>query len=337
MTNRRSVLQSGLAALASLPAAGFAQSTQGPGGASLPVDPVPPEVAEPETTSAAPPVDLPRYIKLIGSLVQEAVYTAFEGVLWGLLPGQTPVPLCGFHTLARHQWTPREDGSYLQQRFELGYFSALDAQVPAATLNNPISPQGAGEEVEPFHYRRGGGQRLFTPSGRSMLQGDGTSGPERPLELDWRNLAGNTWLTEQHTSEYTAPFAPELWPRESAGNRYFFGSETTYSARTAQLDNPAIRSAEQQLYWSSVASWEPWLLMGDTPGFVLWRGVGAKLGSPLDAPEALRNYALGKEPRYFAPGVPWVGQKSAAEEYQQERKPVPVAPQAPVVDSPQPT
>ncbi|MEM7704965.1 MAG: DUF1838 family protein [Pseudomonadota bacterium] len=265
---------------------------------------------------ATPGGILNNYIKLLGSLRESNVYVAFSGTLWGMAPDRVPEALCGFGGLARHQWNPKGQ-SYRRKSFDVGYFSDLESGEPIDTMVNPFT----GETVEPFHYKYGGGEQLFTEAGLSAISGEGDTQEAKPYDLDWQSLGNQIWLTEGGGGEFPSPLPRETWPRESSGDAFRFASETTYSSTVDQLANPELTQADYTLFWSSVLSWEPWLLMDGKPGFVMWRGVGAKLRSYQDAPRPLLSYIEKEQSNYFDKADPWEGVVRNFDRFKAMRKP----------------
>lgn len=248
------------------------------------------------------------YIKLVGSQSNERVYVSFGGVLWGVRPEQTPEPICGFQGLARTDWQPNPDGSYTKTSFDIGYFSDLHTNEPLTTLVNPLT----NETVRPFRFKYGGAlEELSFQDFRD----------KKSTNQKWTIQGNQVWMTERLTGEFPAPLSPRDWPRESAGETFRVGSETSYVSTTSQLVNPKIKSADYTMFWSSLISWEPWLLMDGDPGFNMWRGVGRKLTSIDEVPQQMIKFIEKEQPNYFEDGAPWVGRASTYADYKLQRSP----------------
>ncbi len=259
----------------------------------------------PPLVFSSPSERLKTKIKLIGSLAQSVIYLSFGGTLWGVAPNAVPKPICGFEGLARSDWRPVDGGRFSQTSFDIGYFCDLETREPIESVVNPLS----GESVAPFHYRYGGGETIYGEQADHVTQGA------------WSRLGNQTWFNERSSGEFPSPFPPADWPRESAGETLYFGSETTYTASNEQLTDEHVKQADHSFFWSSFLSWEPWLLMDGVPGFVQWRGVGAKLRSVDEVPAMMCDYIEKNWPTYFDEGSPWEGRASTYESYRQQRKP----------------
>lgn len=264
----------------------------------------------------SPTGGLNAYVKLLGTLEQSNVYIAFSGTLWGILPERVPTAICGFSGLARHQWTPRKEGHH-RKSFDVGYFSDLATGEPADEIVNPLT----GETVHPFHYKYGGGEQLYTKQGLMAVSGEGEASTLKPYELNWESAGEQVWLTEGGGGEFPSPLPKEEWPRESSGDAYRVVGETTLVSTIDQLASRRVAQADYTLFWTSILSWEPWLLMDGRPGFAMWRGVGAKLTQPDDAPETLLDYVLEEQPNYFGKDDPWEGVLSNYDRFKEMRTP----------------
>lgn len=263
-----------------------------------------------------PAGELDAYVKLLGTLEKEHVYIAFSGTLWGIVPEKVPTAICGFAGLARHQWTLQKDG-HQRKSFDVGFFSDLESGEPLDELVNPLT----GETVRPFHYKYGGGRQLYTKQGSLTISEEGEPGTLKPYDLKWETAGDQIWLTEGGGGEFPSPLPPDEWPRESSGDAYRFVGETTLATSIEQLSNPRVRQADYTLFWTSILSWEPWLLMNGAPGFSMWRGVGTKLDRYQDAPGTLLDYVRKEQPNYFGKNDPWDGVLSNYDRFKKMRTP----------------
>ncbi|MEM7501622.1 MAG: DUF1838 family protein [Pseudomonadota bacterium] len=255
------------------------------------------------------------YVKLLGTLADDDVYVAFSGTLWGIEPERVPTAICGFSGLARHRWAGVEDG-HERKAFDVGYFSDLETGEPIDELTNPLT----GEQVAPFHYKYGGGIERYTKDGKLSVSAEGVASNLTPYDFDWKRAGQQIWLTDSGSGEFPPPLSKAEWPRESSGDAFRFMGETTMATTVEQLANANVAQADYTLFWSSVLSWEPWLLMDGRPGFAMWRGVGAKLRRYEDAPATLLAFVRGAQPNYFDDADPWPGRVSNYDRYKRQRE-----------------
>ncbi len=256
------------------------------------------------------------YVKLLGTLAEDDVYVAFSGTLWGIEPERVPTAICGFSGLARHRWTHVDDG-HQRKAFDVGYFSDLKTGKPVDELTNPLT----GERVSPFHYKYGGGIERFTREGKLSVSDEGVTSNLTSYDFDWKRAGQQIWLTDGGGGEFPSPLSKEEWPRESSGDAFRFMGETTMATTIEQLASEELAQADYTLFWSSILSWEPWLLMDGRPGFVMWRGVGTKLRRYDDAPDTLLEFVSDTQPNYFGDADPWEGRVSNYDRYKRMREP----------------
>lgn len=247
---------------------------------------------------------LKRYVKLIGSLANEDVYIALDGTLWGVLPGHLPLPICGFHGLARANWEPQSDGAFSQRSFDIGFFADPETGTPLESLVNPFTM----ETVKPFHYKYGGEETIHTAE----------TAP-KPTDSSWTMTADKLWFSERRSGAFPAPFPPTEWPRETAGETYYYGSETSYVVSAKDIIDDNVMSADYSLFWTAFLSWEPWLLMAGAPGYVMWRGVASKVAIRDQISDGVLAYIAEHEPNYFGTGRPWKGRASTYESYKKRQ------------------
>lgn len=254
------------------------------------------------------------YIKLLGTLDTSDVYIWFSGVLWGVIPDRLPVPMCGFHGLARHRWQAFDDGSFVQKEYDVGFFSDLETGLPIDTLQNPIT----GETNQVYHNKYGGWEQKHSLEEFTKTGDDGKSKSDK---LSWKTAGNQVTLTRTAAGSAPTRLSPEEWPRETSGPTNFYGGDTSYSTRLDHLLDTNVRQADYTLGWLSVAPWEPWLLMDSAKGTCQWNATGMKLRSYKEAPKYVLDFVEKDQPNYFEAGDPWEGILNAVESFKKDRKP----------------
>ena len=299
---RRHLLGTGVLGGAASLAAGFSQP---PAAKTLPAfDP------------ASSQDHLRSYVRMVGSTKRETVFAHFSGILWGLMPKRMPTQLCGFSGLARIDWTPMEDGSFLRQTFDVGMFTDLNSGARLDELHNPFT----GQTNQPHHFMYGGGQERLSVTGiRAPSEPEPASAP--PLHFDWEVKSPNVLLNEVRNGSFPHPIPRSEWPLASTGSEYHYGAEYTYVSPVEQLANPSLASVDYTLFWSSVTSWEAWMLMGNLPGFNLWRATGNKVRDLEDVPPALMKHVYSTQPNFLDDGMPWEGVRTSAKSFMFSRTP----------------
>lgn len=250
------------------------------------------------------------YLRLLGSLQSATVYTWFSGQLWGIVPGTPAKPLVTFEGCAKSIWQ-KEGDTLSKQSFDIGYFGDLETGDIISEYENPFT----NKVVHPYHYQYGGGSKTIYANGTS------TSGKTtKNIEPTWTKAGGQIWLEEISSASFDNPFNPTEWGLSSAGEKIHFGSASTYVASEKDLFDSQKKSCPYTLFWTAINSWEPWLLMGDSPGYVMWRATGVKIMDVAEIPDSIKNYAKKIQPNYFEKGAPWEGRKSTWLSYMEDRK-----------------
>lgn len=250
------------------------------------------------------------HIRLMGSLKPTTIYNWFSGHLWGIIPGEAPKPLTTLQGLAKSNWK-KEDKNYTKESFDLGFFGDIETGKVLDTWKNPYT----NKIINPFHFMYGGGSKTtYTPEG--ILSGETI----KPYKENWVQSGEQIWLDESGSASFKNPLQPEEWPISSAGEQMHFGSSTTYVTDAKQLFNPKKDSCEQTFFWTAINSWEPWLHMGQKPGFVMWRATGKKIVDISEIPASMLDYVSKVQPNYFEEERPWKGRRSTYASYKKERK-----------------
>lgn len=285
-----------------------------------------PLLAHVSAASAATPLDLstPKqnlnaYVKLIGSLAAEMLYTHYQGVLYAIIANEIPQPLMRFEALGKVRWTPQLDGSYLRKSHDLGFFGDLGSRQPIDSYKNPYT----GKTVQPFHYKNGRGETLYTVNGpRLPWKGAASADDAVPFKPDWAMSGDELWVDDEVSGERDSWLNPADWPKASSGNRIYIRSTVTSKGYISELQDPAISAARCTGIWTGFFPWLPWLLMGQRPGFLLWRSVARKIKSPEEASSRILSFIAEREPDYLTLEDPWMERKNSWIDYTKERQPV---------------
>jgi hypothetical protein len=76
--------------------------------------------------------------------------------------------------------------------------------------------------------------------------------------------------------------------------------------------------------WNRVATWLPWMLMGQREGHLFYRSHTLKLDRVEDLPKDILAYTEKRFPKYLVPPKEWVSPNvSSFEMYARDRKPAP--------------
>jgi hypothetical protein len=73
----------------------------------------------------------------------------------------------------------------------------------------------------------------------------------------------------------------------------------THYGRVSYVMDPKVTKAPARQHFQSCNDWTPWLKMGDTPGFIMGRGVGTKLTDISELPKHLLDWIKADEPEFL--------------------------------------
>jgi hypothetical protein len=111
------------------------------------------------------------------------------------------------------------------------------------------------------------------------------------------------------------------YPLETSGEKLNVASSSTLKAKWSQIVDPTVFAAPAEFSYTATSDWLPWMLMGQSPGFVVWHEVGRKYFSidelPADAVAKVRQV----HPGWFNRPDPWPEFTNMYFQYKEQRKP----------------
>lgn len=261
---------------------------------------------------------LAAWLKVYVSLERARVWYWYTGVIDAAAPGGPVTPMVGVSTLIRRDVVPLAPSRFQMELFEGTYFHPIGGAAPLERWLNPLN----GREVRPFHYREGPFQvgydtaGSFNPTTGARYVGDPA------FETPWHRSGDQLWFSRDLYIDAPHPLPVADWPLESSGERETFGSFATHWASHAEVADPAVKTAASAFHYQAFMGWLPWLLMGQTPGRMLWRASGAKLHSLDDLPADAHVGFRTTHPRLFEER-PWADFANMSIDYRRERRPAP--------------
>jgi hypothetical protein len=279
------------------------------------------ESALPLLTYTTPAEHVRAFLKLHASLETETIYYNYVGTLEAMVPGQEIVNLLSTTTLIRRDVEVVPEGHRIRIWEGTVYHRPGESEA-LEEFENPLN----GRMVRPFHQREGRGEALWTDTGAKFRRHDGEwvsrNGPDNPFSLDWHQAGERIWMSRYSSGVYAKhPLNAKDWPLEFAGPDLLYSEKTTNNGLIREMADPSVVNASSTYSMSVVMLWWPWLLMGQTPGHLVWNTNGVKLSS-LDAiPSATRQLIESVHPYLFKSGAPWEGRYSLWTDYPKMRKP----------------
>lgn len=254
----------------------------------------------------------------------------YNGYVMGVRPGEPLRDLFGFAGFGMSRLLPHESGTgYRKVLREVGIYYDLKSGEPLEEYDNPYT----GERVrvvpvanDPFNTQI---QEFIQPP--PSYGGLNAGGPplKIPLSLPWKKQ-GSLLTLERHIHlYYKNALQPEVWPRESAGEKVRVSEFFTYFFDFAQVQDPKVTTLPFHGTWCRVTPWLPWMLMGQAEGhcqYMTYQGSGQQIEDVL--PRAVLDYIEKRYPLYLDAPDKWVEPSlSSIERYALEQRPAP--PRAP--------
>jgi hypothetical protein len=261
------------------------------------------------------------YLKLRASIVTQDVYYWFTGTLDLAVAGEPIRPIVQVESLILRRTEKLGERVWNVIDWEAALYRDLasgEYLEPGAEIVNPHT----GRKVRPLHYREGPVRFRFTErEPRIIGSRDVMPDTGKPFAYPWRVVAGDLYMTK--SSYIRAPnwLRPDAWPLESPGPDVIVATHSTLKAPLATVDDPRIDCAPTDFYYTATSGWLPWMLMGQTPGHVVWAESGRKLMSLEEAPAAQVAMLRRIHPQWFARPEPWPEFTNMYLQYREQRQP----------------
>jgi hypothetical protein len=246
------------------------------------------------------------------------------GVVCGVRDDEPVKPLFGFEVYSATRVLKQDDGSYQRLCRELIFYRNNET----GELMDEWTNAYTGEHVkvvdvanDPYNFKIS-----------EWMQGPPTQGgmnkaeaPKRvPLKLNWGVMGNNVTLTRDVHLYYPNKLDPEVWKRESAGKMNRVSELFRWVIRREDIENPDLTHLPYTGVWSRITPWLPWMLMGQAPGFIYYKGLFCTTrgfdGVPKDVEERVRS----RYPQYMVAPEKWVDPSySSLENYARFQKPAP--------------
>jgi hypothetical protein len=176
------------------------------------------------------------------------------------------IPMLGILAGTFSQYRRLDADTFEARALEIAFFTDLATGKLLETWENPVT----GKVVEVPQTRMGPSRILMRASGLEIPR---PSGEAAGMEIRHRFadpvvVGGRCWVTEE--------IRVESEPRTQGGKSFRYNEMTTYGARLADLDDPAVSAAPVIVQFHSLVTFRPWMGFGDTPGHTTARGFGGR-------------------------------------------------------------
>jgi Protein of unknown function (DUF1838). len=183
---------------------------------------------------------------------------------------------------------PQEDGSYHWVTREVSYYVDLKTGEILDTWSNPIS----NEEVCVVHVANDPVSNKFATPPKE--------GPNPYAFFTNFDVMGDVAaLRWDIPLKYPNALSPKEFPQESTGDNYIASEHFIFFADMEELTDPEASSTATHYSWARTGPWLPWMMLAETPGYLIYSGHGRKYDSFSELSEQLRDYTEKHYPEYL--------------------------------------
>ena len=189
------------------------------------------------------------------------------------------------------------------------------------TWDNPL----LGEKVEVYPINNDPVNSVLKPE--FTLGFNATKDQHAPtikFLMPWHFVGPNAMTAFDVNLDWKSPLDPAVWKRESPGERVRVSEYQQWRIDRTELEDKDSPSLKPYGSWNRVATWLPWMLMGQRPGHLFYRSHTLKLGRVEDLPRDILAYTEKRFPKYLTAPREWIQPNvSSFEMYARDRKPLP--------------
>lgn len=272
---------------------------------------------------SSPADNLRAYIRMTRSLDPSATTVGwFGGRIFSVIGDSEIIkPLFDLEGFGVGRTEPQPDGSYRTFWREVGYYRDLETGKLMETWRNPM----IDETVEVFPINNDPVNSVLKPE--FQLGFNATKDQHAPTVkflMPWHFMGPNAMAAFDVNLDWKSPLDPKIWKRESPGERVRVSEYQQWRVDRAKLEDPSLPSLKPYGSWNRVATWLPWMLMGQREGHLFYRSHTLKLDRVEDLPKDILAYTEKRWPKYLTPAKEWVEPNvSSFEVYARDRKPKP--------------
>ncbi len=229
---------------------------------------------------SAPEENLRQLIRFTASQDEEDVPWWFNGIIYGMVGEEAPVPLFLFEGLEIYWMAPLGDGSYELTGGTISFFRDLESGKMIEEFKNPFT--GEINKVSAAAQGGGAGRGFnYSVNGiRASWRLDDI--PDQPLLMEWHAARDTVWL---HNRTAYPPGTPP--PREQ---------RQTMFVPLDQFNDEKVRNLPTLFSSTVIQPWFRWMDMGDRSGHTIWHAGGAKIRSIDELPKEFRERAEAEHP-----------------------------------------
>lgn len=224
------------------------------------------------------------YMKMRATIESGEVMFWYGGVLDLCVVGEAMRPLVSYETLVRRRVARQGPAEWLMTDWEGTFYRDFVTGEPIKNLLNPIT----NETVQVLDYLEGPVTFRYTEmepriiGSRDVLKKEG-----KPFHYPWRVAGDDIWMSKSGYIKTAAFLDPVKWPRASSGPDLHVSQTSVLNSKLSEVEDPNVATVDAYYSYEAASSWLPWLLMGQTPGYLIWHASGKKIRAFDEAPPEL--------------------------------------------------
>ncbi|WP_159931205.1 DUF1838 family protein [Oceanicoccus sp. KOV_DT_Chl] len=265
------------------------------------------------------PIDnLYAFGKLWATYADKPVYSAFHGLMFGMVGDQRLKPLFGYTGFGNFQAKVLENGNVRLRGKEVGYFNDPLTGEILETWDNPYT----GETVKVFNFLNDRIRGELSPEMPTFEFGDSHDAPtlmnegtaivredgSTPFILPWERYGEQMMLSWDYTHRYKNPVTADKWPKAHTGPYINPSEHFTFTTSLQELQDRSNPCAKFTCGFSRVSPWWPWMKMGGSgiDGMLFGRMHSHKSDNGLsDIPPKVLAYTEQHYPEFLQPVTDW--------------------------------
>lgn len=231
-------------------------------------------------------------------------------------PTERLAPLFGFEGFGMTRTFQVDDYAWRKLHKEVAFYTDLKTGEVIDQWHNPF----LDETVQVAHVHNDVVNSTWAPT---YSFGVGPSKVTLPFVFPWLVMGDNAVVDFGVNITHPAVLKPETWPRESHGDITQVYEAIQVHASLADLVDPRQTAVQTSGSWQRIAPWLPWMLMGQTPGHLVYKTVTRRMREGVEGlPEHIRAYTEAHYPDYFTAPTEWQEPNvSSYEVYAREHQP----------------
>ena len=207
-------------------------------------------------------------------------YRSDEGILFWWIDGEyladeqaRLTPLYGMKFGSIQHYTPNADGGFTMRQLELGFRTDLNTGKLLGTFRNPLTNEIIDSPVTPL----GPNRVRYSPDGV----------PSVPREIGGSLMDFTPHVQKPYVARDTVflPYRASTTVHTPGFSDRIINDISLIYGPAAQVLDPGAKWVDAWVHGSDITTWPRWMKMGDRPGTLTLRGIGAKVRTIDEMPE----------------------------------------------------